>query len=165
MQKTLSSKSLRSTAQRALIVLSAAYLTGCASLQEEFAATEAAKLMASSAPPVKAAGPKLPDLPNDIRICLMRQACQPEKTAKAKTSKAVAKANAAASAASKAECQTDDGLVLEYVQTDAEKRACAAAMVRWYRKQQEIMAGASDKAEAPKKHPQSGRPPKEAGWP
>ena len=153
MKKHGSSGKLQRTALRVLSVLSVVSLTACASLQEEFAATSAAKVALGGTPQI---GPKLPDLPNDIRICLMRQACQPDKPAKGK-GKQVAQAP-------KPECQTDDGLVLEYVQTDAEKRACTAALLRWYRKQQDIQGTAAKDANV-NKHPRSGAPAQKAGWP
>lgn len=154
MKKCVSSRKLRPIALRVLSALSVASLTACVSLQEEFAATSAAKVALGGTPQV---GPKLPDLPNDIRICLMRQACQPDAQAKGK-------AKTKAASAPKPECQTDDGLVLEYVQTDAEKRACTAALLRWYRKQQEIQGTAAKDANV-NKHPRSGAPAQKAGWP
>lgn len=128
-------------------ILVAASLTACANLLEEFKAQEAAKTelrLAGSAA-------KLPDMPAELRTCLLKQACQEE----------AQKAKAASKPAP--QCTTADGIVLAYVQSDREKRACAGSMIKWYREQQRIQESASN-MKKDDGHPRSTKP-KSAQWP
>ena len=124
---------------------SAVFLTACGnSLREEFdlgLATKAAEEAAKPAPTANPSGPKLPDLPANIKTCLLKQACVKDGVAKG-------------------ECKTADGIVIEHVQNEKEKQTCARATIEWYRKQQVIQA-AADKD----RHPASGKAAKKADWP
>ena len=128
-----------------LALISAASLTGCASWLGEFKAAEAAK--AELKTQIRS-GVKLPDMPAELRTCLMKQACQDE----AKKAKA--------SRADPPQCQTADGILLAYVQSEREKRSCSQAMFKWYREQQKIQESASGMV----KHPRSGTP-RTPSWP
>jgi hypothetical protein len=94
-------------------------------------------------------GVKLPDMPAELRTCLMKQACQDE-AQKAKASRA-----------EPPQCQTADGILLAYVQSEREKRSCSQAMFKWYREQQRIQESASGMV----KHPRSVSTPRTPSWP
>lgn len=132
-----------------LPLMASVYLTGCATLQEEFRASEAAKTALAQ---TSAKGALLPDLPAELRTCLLKQACQ-EEAAKAKMASRPAP-----------ECTTADGIVLAYVQSEREKRMCAQSMIKWYRQQQKIQE-ASMNMQKEGGHPRTTRPAEKATWP
>jgi len=83
----------------------------------------------------------------------LRQACAPE----LKASRAKGKADDP-----KPECATADQTIIALKQSEAEKRRCSMAMIKWYREQQTIAEATSGM----KRHPQSAAKSKqEAGWP
>ena len=133
------------------MLMASVSLTGCANLLEEFKATEEAT--AALLPKIADKGPGLPDIPAGIRTCLMKQACQ----MKAEDAKKVGRPAP--------DCVTADGILLAYVQTDAEKRSCSRSLFVWWRKQQQINAEKDRAADAAAAgHPKVSKPAK-AGWP
>ncbi len=84
----------------------------------------------------------------------MKQACQ----MKAEDAKKVGKPVP--------DCVTADGILLAYVQTDAEKRSCSRSLFTWWKKQQQINAEKDKAADAAAAagHPKLSKPAK-AGWP
>lgn len=132
-----------------LALMSGASLTGCATwlagLQEERQVKADLTAKVSS-------GVKLPDMPAELRTCLLKQACQ-EEASKAKASSQPAP-----------QCTTADGILLAYVQSEREKRACSLSMMKWYREQQRIQESASGLVKDGG-HPRSGKAAKTASWP
>ena len=131
-------------------------LLGCATSLEEVQAQMAAQAALTQVANTPADAPKPPDIPKEIVACLMQQACAAKVAARSKSAKSTA-------ADVKKACESDDGIVMELVQVDKNKRACTTLLLDWWNKQKNIIADASDKANL-EKHPRSTAAPK-AGWP
>lgn len=131
-----------------LLVISTASLSGCGTWLEELKAKDA--LLKTASLPVTQSGPRLPDLPVNLRTCLLKQSCQIDAT------------KAKASGQPVPDCTTADGIVIAYVQGEREKRSCTDAMLSWWKAQQKIQADAATAS----KHPRSlSSTTKQAGWP
>jgi len=118
-----------------LLILSAAFLTACsngyealeqAALWAEKAQVQQAKaekVVASAEPAPQA----MPDLPPQIAACLKHGAARQRVAAKERLK-----------AQGKGPGPTADELVAAKLQNENERNACTAALMDWYRKQQQI---------------------------
>lgn len=135
-----------------LPLMAAAFLTACGSwLSEEFQIGQSAK---QELLPKVASGRRLPDLPADIKTCLLKESCRQDAEAAKKAKKP------------EPICKTADDIVIAYMQSEKEKISCTMALGRWWKKQREIEDAASGMVKDGK-HPKSvpGQTPKTAGWP